>query len=122
MIVSFFIYLLKASVCLGLFYGFYFFALRKENFFQLNRAYLLITVLSSFLLPYIDLNLNLSIETLSYVGFETRILDDLPKGKAEGWGGEKILLAIYLLGVFAMIFKTVLSLFYIIYLDLQIAL
>ncbi len=45
------IYLLQVSVLWAVFYGFYYFFLRKETFFNLNRWYLLGTIALSLLLP-----------------------------------------------------------------------
>lgn len=47
------IYLLKVLLCTGIFYSLYWFFLRKETFFMLNRIYLLISLLLSFILPVI---------------------------------------------------------------------
>src|ERR1700712_2679817 len=46
-------YLILANVCLGVLLGFYAIFLKKETFFQLNRAYLLCAILISFILPAI---------------------------------------------------------------------
>ncbi|PST84714.1 hypothetical protein C7T94_00845 [Pedobacter yulinensis] len=45
------LYLLKASACLALFFGLYFFTLRKTTFFALNRTYLLAALLLAFFIP-----------------------------------------------------------------------
>ncbi|MEO7212230.1 M56 family metallopeptidase [Mucilaginibacter sp.] len=44
-------YLLQVSACTGIFYAFYFLFLRRLTFFTLNRWYLLITLLLSFIIP-----------------------------------------------------------------------
>jgi len=44
-------YLLKASACLVLFFAFYILVLQKLTFFKLNRFYLLVTLVASFLIP-----------------------------------------------------------------------
>lgn len=49
-------YLLLANLYLVLFYGFYALLLRSETFFQLNRIYLVASVLLSFLIPLIHSN------------------------------------------------------------------
>lgn len=51
-------YLLESSVCLALFYGFYHFLLRRETFFQLNRAYLLLMPLVSLAIPLANIQLS----------------------------------------------------------------
>ncbi|GAB3776984.1 M56 family metallopeptidase [Spirosoma horti] len=48
-------YFLTASLYLALFYGCYSLLLRRNTFFGLNRAYLLISVILSLLLPLVDL-------------------------------------------------------------------
>ncbi|GAB3267219.1 hypothetical protein GCM10027347_35820 [Larkinella harenae] len=48
-------YFLKANLFLVLFYACYWLWLRKHTFFQLNRAYLLASVILSLLLPFIEL-------------------------------------------------------------------
>jgi hypothetical protein len=45
------IYLLQVSACTGLFYVFYFLLLRRLTFFTLNRWYLLVTLMVSFVVP-----------------------------------------------------------------------
>lgn len=45
------IYLLKVAACTVLFFGFYLLFLRKLTFFKINRFYLLITLLLSFIIP-----------------------------------------------------------------------
>ncbi|WP_345955913.1 M56 family metallopeptidase [Mucilaginibacter sp. PAMB04168] len=49
------IYLLEASACTGLFYSFYFLFLRRLTFFTLNRWYLLVTLLLSFVIPKLQM-------------------------------------------------------------------
>ncbi|MDY8134303.1 M56 family metallopeptidase [Aquimarina sp. 2201CG5-10] len=51
---TFLIYLFKSSIILSLFYLVYFFLLRKDTFFTLNRHFLLIGILSSILLPFLE--------------------------------------------------------------------
>ncbi len=49
------IYLAKVSVCMGLFYAFYYLSLQKLTFFNLNRFYLLTTLILSFVIPMLQL-------------------------------------------------------------------
>ncbi len=44
-------YLLESSLCLFCFYSIYFLLLKNETWFQMNRAYLLLTIVCSLLLP-----------------------------------------------------------------------
>lgn len=50
--------LVESSFCLLVFYGFYFFLLRKETFFQLNRFYLLTTPLLALVIPQLNITLS----------------------------------------------------------------
>ncbi len=50
-------YILESGICLLVFYGIYYFLLKKETFFQLNRAFLLFTALISICLPLFHINL-----------------------------------------------------------------
>jgi beta-lactamase regulating signal transducer with metallopeptidase domain len=50
-------YILESGIGLLVFYGIYYFLLRKETFFQLNRAYLLLTALASILIPLAHVSL-----------------------------------------------------------------
>lgn len=52
-----FIYLLKVSTCMGLFYALYHLLLQKLTFFSFNRFYLLTTLVLSFLIPVLQLQL-----------------------------------------------------------------
>ncbi len=56
-------YLVKSSLCTGVFYGLYYLLLRKNTFFTLNRVYLLLTLLLSLVIPII--NISLSTESIS---------------------------------------------------------
>ena len=49
------LYLLKVSACLGLFYGLYYFLLRRFTFHRLNRIYLLLTLGLSFMIPWVEI-------------------------------------------------------------------
>ncbi|RYZ94000.1 MAG: hypothetical protein EOP47_28710, partial [Sphingobacteriaceae bacterium] len=49
-------YLILANLYLVLFYGFYVLLLSKETFFQLNRVYLVVSAVLSFLIPAIQAN------------------------------------------------------------------
>lgn len=52
------IYLLKVNLILIAFYAFYWVFLRKNTFFQANRLYLLLSVVVSFLMPFIKIRHN----------------------------------------------------------------
>ena len=50
-------YLLEVSACITLFFGFYFLVLRRLTFFRFNRFYLLGTLVLSFIIPAMHINL-----------------------------------------------------------------
>lgn len=56
-------YLLESAFCLACFYVFYWVALRRETFFQWNRAYLLVVPLLSFGIPALRVELEKQAET-----------------------------------------------------------
>ena len=51
-------YHLEVSICLSIFYAFYYWVHRKETFFQLNRCYLLVCPLFSLTIPIINIEVN----------------------------------------------------------------
>ena len=51
---TFFVYILKSSVCLALFYLFYRLLLSKETFHRFNRVALLGILFLSFLIPFLE--------------------------------------------------------------------
>ena len=56
------LYLLKSAVGVIVFYAFYWFFLRQETFFLLNRFYLLFSLLASFILPLLNLSFGVAIK------------------------------------------------------------
>ncbi len=122
MITSFFIYLLKACICMGLFYGFYHLVLRKENFFELNRGYLVGSVLLSLLIPYFQVTLTTVKDSAAtiYLGLDELVVEEISSviavEEASTWGFDKLLLVIYLVGVAALLLKMLISLSYILHL------
>ncbi|QHT67693.1 M56 family metallopeptidase [Rhodocytophaga rosea] len=51
-------YLLEASICLAVFYAFYYLVLRRERFFAYNRIFILFAVLFSLLIPVMEIPLS----------------------------------------------------------------
>ncbi len=49
-------YLLKVTICSGILLGYYWLALRNKIFHHYNRFYLLLTIILSMLLPFIEIN------------------------------------------------------------------
>ncbi|MDB5156088.1 MAG: hypothetical protein JWR50_795 [Mucilaginibacter sp.] len=52
------IYMWQVSACMGIFYGFYYFMLRRLTFFTINRWYLLATMLLSFIIPMLTITVH----------------------------------------------------------------
>ncbi|SDF07234.1 Signal transducer regulating beta-lactamase production, contains metallopeptidase domain [Mucilaginibacter pineti] len=52
------IYLAQVSACTGIFYMFYYVLLRRLTFFTINRWYLLLTLLLSFIIPVLKIKLD----------------------------------------------------------------
>ena len=81
------IYLLQVTACTGIFYGFYFLLLRRLTFFTLNRWYLLVTLLLSFVIPAISLPVDTAqppaiIQPVMYVN-RMQIVDEPVKAIAQ---------------------------------------
>ena len=49
---------IKVSVCMLVLYGFYAIALKKETYFSFNRVYLLLSLIISSALPFLNISLN----------------------------------------------------------------
>jgi hypothetical protein len=69
-------YLLKVTACTVLFFGFYLLFLRKLTFFKINRFYLLVTLLLSFLIPALQFELKREMPEV-----ETKVSADIPEVK-----------------------------------------
>lgn len=101
-------YLIWANIYLAVFYGFYWFFLRKETFFQLNRGYLLSSALLSFILPLLDLKgyfFSLKAEQFFYtLNFEAQVNQvvvpsvDAGSNWMDSFSGISILTFIYAVG------------------------
>jgi len=69
-------YLLKVTACTVLFFGFYLLVLRKLTFFKINRFYLLATLLLSFIIPALQLEVKREITVV-----ETEVPVNIPEIK-----------------------------------------
>ena len=104
---------------MSLFYGLYYFVLRKENFFQLNRFFLIASLIISFLIPLPNLTLS-GLEksgAATYLGLDEQIVAEVSTisvfEKAGVFGLDKILFVVYLIGVAAMLMKLLLGIVYV---------
>jgi Membrane proteins related to metalloendopeptidases len=71
--VNYLTYLLKVSICIAVFYAFYWLLLRHWTFFLLNRVYLMLGLILSFVLPVIKLSL---FQSHSIPGLSNIVIDD----------------------------------------------
>lgn len=82
------IYLVKVSVCLALFYAFYHFYLKRLTFFSINRIYLLSTLIVSFVIPALQLEVQRSadqpVEMKEHIAVHTSTFTDLQNPGAVG--------------------------------------
>lgn len=70
------IYLLKVSACTVLFFTFYILVLRKLTFFKINRFYLLLTLLLSFVIPTLNFTIEREVEATPIVYAQTEVADE----------------------------------------------
>ena len=110
-------YLLQVSICLGAFYAFYYFVLRKDTFFQLNRIYLLGSLLLSLCIPYFQITLSdIEANTAAYyLGLDDLLVESVStamftSSRENWWTIENGLLAIYGLGVLFFLTKMLVNL------------
>ena len=92
---SFLRYVLEAGVCLGLFYAAYWLFLKKETYFHLNRTFLLLSLLLSFIIPALNVRSPfLTAPTVKDTTFLSQALP-LPPGSPDK---TEILLIVYAAG------------------------
>lgn len=114
---SLLIYLIQSSISLGVFYLFYELLFRKEAYFQFIRYYLLFAILTSALLPLMNININQVLVTyydiplvinpvstlVEYTLSEVTIYANTEAGEGTGWFNQlsfsRMLLVIYLIGI-----------------------
>jgi biopolymer transport protein ExbD len=111
------IYLLQVTVCMAVFFGFYFIALRKETLFHSNRFYLLATLCLSFLLPLVRIYINalgsqsMIVQAPVYIGSYLQNFDNgiiTPEDYPFNW--LNWLAILYWTGVGVMVIRLLLSL------------
>lgn len=118
-----FVYILKSSVCLAVFYLFYRWLLSKDTFHRFNRFALLGILLLSLLTPCFEVTAEKPIEfqqvVVEWEGFFVPSAAEVPSiGMTVAvpwtpdvrWTWQKLILAIYLLGVLFFFFRNVYSL------------
>ena len=110
-------YLIESSFCLLLFYGFYHLFLKKETFFQLNRAYLIGTPILSLGIPLINISFQKDAPAESLEAFFYPAIQSAHNLNHLVWEQMRaptpvfslsvadVIMAVYLLGVFLMGFS-----------------
>ena len=93
------IYLAKASGILTLFFGVYQLFLKRETFFEANRHFLLVGILSAFALPFLEIKRYVVLESLPVSGLTQLPEESSSTTLAGGWDWEALLLGAYLFGV-----------------------
>ncbi|PVX52466.1 BlaR1 peptidase M56 [Balneicella halophila] len=104
-------FIVKTLICSGLLYGLYYFLLRKETFFRLNRIYLLAILLLSALIPLIQITIPIGVstpESFFYTlvdgtkeFFFVYLLDEvIIYGKASPFSWPNIIEKVYYIGIF----------------------
>jgi len=94
------LYLFEVSVSLALFYSIYWLFLKKETFFAVNRLFLISSILSSFIVPFINVSfIKISSPIASRQLIErTYVLGQTASIQAKTMGIFDILWLIYLIG------------------------
>lgn len=105
-------YLLQASVCLTLFYAFYYFFLSKEKLLNLNRFYLLFTAVASLIIPILSVPITANVITSGplLAGSGGQILTEAADTYGGGYSVNPWLL-FYMAGLAIMLTKWTLDLF-----------
>ena len=68
-------YLLKVSACSALFFAFYLLVLRKFTFFKINRFYLLLSLVISFIIPALQFTIEREMEASTEVAVSPTVID-----------------------------------------------
>ena len=105
------IYLFQSAMCLGILYLVYYFLLRKDTMFSLNRIYLLTIALFSVFIPLLNIPLGGSSITGGYVVSleEIRVSWGTESGMIQKLDFFTVLLSIYLLGVAVLLIRMFIS-------------
>ena len=104
------LYLLKSTSILGLFLIVYYFALRKDTYFESNRYFLLLGLICAFCLPFLEFTQITYIETepISNSVFSpgneisSSPVQNFPLAETESFNWLKLLLNLYIVGVIFM--------------------
>jgi len=108
-----FLYLLKASGLIALFFTAYYLLLRKETFFKSNRWFLLLGLVTSISLPLVTFKKVVMVEAVSKMGENWQAMPpmaiiDQPESIAVNWFF--VAASVYAIGIFIFFFKLVFDL------------
>jgi TonB-dependent SusC/RagA subfamily outer membrane receptor len=106
---DFIIYILKSGLCLGLFLIIYTLFLRPTTFFKFNRAFLIIGILTSFIIPAIHYTYDVVIPMVTTVPVISEVNNNaaLEQGSSVSiWG---ICFLIYIVGIAILTMRNLLS-------------
>jgi hypothetical protein len=106
-----FIYLFQSAMCLGILYLVYYFLLRKDTMFYMNRIYLLTIALFSLFVPLLNIPLSGSSITGTYVVRleEINVTWGTDAGIIQRLDFFSVLLVIYLIGVAVLLIRMLVS-------------
>ena len=93
------LYLLKSSAILGLFYLVYQLFLKQETFFSANRHFLMIGIVSAFLLPFVTITEYMEVIPIHYGGAVVTDMPEVLLSARETFPWAILLLWVYRLGV-----------------------
>lgn len=111
---EFFTYILKSAGILGLFYAVYFLWLRKDTLFQAKRQFLLLGLIASVTLPFVEIIKSVTIEIPELVNTINNGVTSVPvlstndSFQLDLW---EVLLLCYLLGAIVMSFRFIKELY-----------
>ncbi len=112
---AFFVYILKSSICLALFYLFYRLLLSRETFHRFNRLAVLSLMILSCLIPLIQLTVNSSSDvSMPLVTIENLMVNAVDNSEADHqrFLFRESLLLVYALGVVFFLLRNVWSVFH----------
>lgn len=118
-------YLLQVIICSGLLYGYYHFFLRNKKFHQYNRYYLLLTVIASICIPFLQIPVYFDaaeaepvfIKTLTIFSpgsFNEEFIVSGNVEKAEWFTWKNILSSLYIIAAVFLFVRFILSFLYIV--------
>ncbi len=108
-------YLIKSGIALSVFYLFYWLLMRKSTHFGLNRLTLAASIIASFLLPLIKINLTPEViaSTIPAMSIDLTQVVNIVSKPEPAWGIREIVLLIYFSGFVITLFRLIYQSFYI---------